>query len=262
VLIDSHCHLDFADFGDELPEVLARARRAGIAGMLTICTKISEFTAVRALAEDHDALWCSVGIHPHEAASEPAIDAAALRELARHPKVIGIGECGLDFHYDHSPRDRQRAVFRAHARAARESGLPLIVHTRNADEETAAILAEEAGQGPLKGVIHCFSSGRQLAEKAIDLGFYISFSGILTFKKAEEIREVAREAPGERLLVETDAPYLAPVPHRGKRNEPAFVVHTAALLATLRGVPEAAIASQTTDNFFRLFDKAQRPETA
>jgi TatD DNase family protein len=255
MLIDSHCHLDFADFGGELPEVLARARRAGVAGMLTICTKVSEFPSVRGLAEAHDALWCSIGIHPHEAASEPATDAVTLRELAAHPKVIGIGECGLDFHYDHSPRDRQRTVFRAHARAARESGLPLIVHTRNADEETAAILAEESGQGPLKGVIHCFSSGRQLAEKAIDLGFYISFSGILTFKKAEEIREVARTLAADRILVETDAPYLAPVPHRGKRNEPAFVARILDAVADIRRVPAGELAAQLVRNF----DALMRP---
>jgi TatD DNase family protein len=259
MLVDSHCHLDFADFGAEREAVIARARRAGIGTMLTICTKITEFAEVRAIAETHDDLWCSVGIHPHEAASEPATDAATLCDLARHPKVVGIGECGLDFHYDHSPRDRQEAVFRAHAAAARDSGLPLIVHTRNADTEMAAILTEECRKGPLKGVIHCFSSGPQLAEIALDLGFYLSFSGIVTFKKAEELRAVARTTPLGRMLVETDAPYLAPVPHRGKRNEPAFVVHTAALLAELRGLPPDELAEVTTENFFRLFDKAVIP---
>src|SRR5277367_2021348 len=174
MLVDSHCHLDFADFGVEREEVIARARRAGIGTMLTICTKITEFAEARAIAETHDDLWCSVGIHPHEAASEPATDAATLCDLARHPKVVGIGECGLDFHYDHSPRDRQAEVFRAHAAAARECGLPLIVHTRNADEEMASILADECRKGALKGVLHCFSSGLQLAEKAIELGFYLS----------------------------------------------------------------------------------------
>jgi TatD DNase family protein len=259
MLVDSHCHLDFADFGAERDAVIARARRAGVGAMLTICTKVTEFNEVLALAETHDDIWCSVGIHPHEAASEPATDAAILGEMARHRKVIGIGECGLDFHYDHSPRDRQAEVFRAHAVAARATGLPLIVHTRNADEATATILADESRVGSLRGVIHCFSSGPQLAEKALELGFYLSFSGIVTFKKAEELRGIARTVPLDRMLVETDAPYLAPMPHRGKRNEPAFVVHTAALLAELRGLRPDEFARLTTDNFFRLFDKARAP---
>jgi TatD DNase family protein len=259
MLVDSHCHLDFPDFAVERGEVLARARRAGIGTFLTICTKVSEFNAVRAIAESADDVWCSVGIHPHEAANETATDAATLCALARHPKVVGIGECGLDFYYEHSPRERQADVFRAHAAAARDSALPLIVHTRDADAETATILTEEAGKGPLTGVIHCFTSGPQLAEKALDLGFYLSFSGILTFKKAEELRAIARSAPLDRILVETDAPYLAPVPMRGKRNEPSFVVHTASLLAELRGVAPAELAERTTANFFRLFSKARRP---
>jgi TatD DNase family protein len=259
MLVDSHCHLDFPDFAAERGEVLARARRAGIGTFLTICTKVSEFNAVRAIAESADDVWCSVGIHPHEAASENTADAATLCALAHHPKVVGIGECGLDFYYEHSPRERQADVFRAHAAAARDSGLPLIVHTRDADVETAAILTEEAGKGRLTGVIHCFTSGAQLAEAALDLGFYLSFSGILTFKKADELRAIARRAPLDRILVETDAPYLAPVPMRGKRNEPAFVVHTAALLAELRGVAPAEFAERTSANFFRLFAKAERP---
>src|SRR5258708_5334634 len=219
MLIDSHCHLDFPDFGAERAEVLARARRAGIGGMLTICTKVTEFPGVRQLAEENADIWCSVGIHPHEAASQPATDAGRLAALAQHPKVVGIGETGLDFHYDHSPRDRQEEVFRAHTAAARETGLPIIVHTRNADQRMAEILAEESRGGALRGVIHCFSSGPQLAAKAIELGFFLSFSGIVTFKNAEELRQVASDAPLDRILVETDAPYLAPVPHRGKRNE-------------------------------------------
>jgi TatD DNase family protein len=259
MLVDSHCHLDFADFAAERDEVLARARRAGVGTFLTICTKVSEFNAVKAIATGADDVWCSVGTHPHEAATEPTTDAATLSALARHPKVVGIGECGLDLYYEHSPRERQESVFRAHAAAARASKLPLIVHTRDADDETAAILEEEAGKGALTGVIHCFSSGLQLAEKALDIGFYLSFSGILTFKTAEALRAVARTAPLDRILVETDAPYLAPVPLRGKRNEPAFVVHTAALLAALRGIDPAALAEQTTANFFRLFGKARRP---
>jgi len=259
MLIDSHCHLDFADFGAERDEVMARARRAGVGGMLTICTKVTEFPAVRALAEANDDLWCSVGIHPHEAAHQPETTTAALVDMAAHPKVVGIGETGLDFHYDHSPRDRQEAVFRAHAAAAREAGLPLIVHTRSADEATAAVLREESRDGALTGVIHCFSSGRELAEKALEIGLYISLSGIVTFKNAEELRGIARDVPLDRLLVETDAPYLAPIPHRGKRNEPAFVVHTAALVAQLRGIAPEDLARATTDNFFRLFRKAKRP---
>ena len=259
MLVDSHCHLDFADFAGEREDVLARARRAGIGTFLTICTKISEFSQVEALAEAEDDVWCSVGIHPHEAASEPATDVATLSSLTQHRKVVGIGECGLDFYYEHSPRKRQIEVFRTHAAAARETGLPLIVHTRNADAETAAILVDEAGKGALRGVIHCFTSGPELAEKALELDFYISFSGIVTFKKADELRTIARALPLDRILVETDAPYLAPVPLRGKRNEPAFVVHTATLLAELRGMNAAAFAAQTTENFFRLFAKARPP---
>jgi TatD DNase family protein len=259
MLIDSHCHLDFADFGAERGEVMARARRAGVGGMLTICTKVTEFPEVRALAEANDDVWCSVGIHPHEAAHQPETTTAALVEMASHPKVVGIGETGLDFHYDHSPRDRQEAAFRAHAAAAREAGLPLIVHTRSADEATAAVLREESRGGALTGVIHCFSSGRELAEKALEIGFYISLSGIVTFKNAEELRGIARDVPLDRLLVETDAPYLAPVPHRGKRNEPAFVVHTATLVAKLREIAPEELARATTANFFRLFGKAKPP---
>ena len=259
MLVDSHCHLDFADFAGEREDVLARARRAGIGTFLTICTKISEFSQVEALAEAEDDVWCSVGIHPHEAASEPATDVATLSSLTQHRKVVGIGECGLDFYYEHSPRERQIEVFRTHAAAARETGLPLIVHTRDADAETAAVLVDEAGKGALRGVIHCFTSGPELAEKALELGFYISFSGIVTFRKAEELRTIARSLPLDRILVETDAPYLAPVPLRGKRNEPAFVVHTATLLAELRGMNAAAFAAQTTANFFRLFAKARPP---
>lgn len=258
-LVDSHCHLDFPDFGPEREDVIVRARNAGIGTMLTICTKISEFPEVRAIAEAHEDIWCSVGIHPHEAATEPATDAATLSDHARHAKVVGIGECGLDFYYDHSPRDRQEEVFRAHAAAARDSGLPLIVHTRNADSETAAILSEEAGKGSLTGVIHCFSSGPELADIALNLGFYLSFSGIVTFKTAAALREIAQRVPADRILVETDAPFLAPVPKRGKRNEPSFVTHTAALLAQLRSVEVETLAQQTTANFFRLFGKAKPP---
>jgi TatD DNase family protein len=262
MLVDSHCHLDFPDFADERDAVVGRALDAGVGTLVTICTKISEFPAVAAIAERYPAVWCSVGIHPHEAAHQPATATADLVERARHPKVVGIGETGLDFHYDHSPRERQRAVFRAHIAAARESGLPLIVHSREADEETVALLAEGAAAGPLTGVVHCFSSGVYLAEEALKLGFYISLSGILTFRKATELQAVARTLPADRVLVETDSPYLAPVPHRGKRNEPAFVTDTARFLAGLRGEEPETIAAQTTENFFRLFRRARRPAAA
>jgi TatD DNase family protein len=212
---------------------------------------------VRAIAESDADVWCSVGIHPHEAASEAHPGVAGLVSLTKHDKVVGIGETGLDFYYEHSPRPQQEALFRTHCAASRETGLPLIVHTRDADPETARILAEER---PPKGVIHCFSTGRQLAEKALELGFYISLSGILTFKTAEALRAIARDLPLERLLVETDAPYLAPVPLRGKRNEPAFIVHTLACLAELKGVTPAELGRITAENFFRLFNKARRPE--
>jgi TatD DNase family protein len=255
MLVDSHCHLDYAA-PEERAEILARARRAGVETLLTISTKLSEFPGVRAIAESDADVWCSVGIHPHEAASEADPGIAGLVSLTKHEKVVGIGETGLDFYYEHSPRPRQEALFRTHCAAAREAGLPLIVHTRDADPETAAILAQEK---PPAGVIHCFSTGRQLAEKALELGFYISLSGILTFKTAEGLRAIARDLPLERLLVETDAPYLAPVPMRGKRNEPAFIVHTAALLADLKGVSVDELAQATSENFFRLFDKARRP---
>jgi len=258
ILVDSHCHLDYYKEEDgELDAVLARARAAGVATMVTIGTRISEFDRVRQIAERYDEVYCTVGIHPHEAASEPEIDVTRLVDLAKHPKVIGIGETGLDFYYDHSPRERQVEVFRTHIAAAREAGLPLIVHSRNADVETAELLKAGAADGTLRGLIHCFSTTRQLSDKATEIGFLISLSGILTFKNAVELREIAQEIPVEHLLVETDAPYLAPVPHRGKRNEPAFVAYTANHLAELRGMAPADLAAVTTANFFRLFTKAR-----
>ena len=258
ILVDSHCHLDYYKEEDgELDAVVARARAAGVATMVTIGTRISEFERVRRIAERYDDVYCTVGIHPHEAASEPKVDVADLVALTRHPKVIGIGETGLDFYYDHSPRDRQAEVFRTHIAAAREAGLPLIVHSRGADAETAEMLQASATGGALQGLIHCFSTTRQLSDKAIEIGFLISISGILTFKNAIELREIAREIPIKQLLVETDAPYLAPVPHRGKRNEPAFVTHTADQLAALRSMAPADLAAATTANFFRLFTKAR-----
>jgi len=259
MLVDSHCHLDFPDFAQELDEVVARARRAGVKRMVTICTRVSQFDKVLAVAERFDDVVCTVGVHPHEAAVETDADTRTLIDLARHPKVVGIGECGLDYFYEHSPRDRQQASFRGHIAAARETGLPLVVHTRDADEDMAAILTDEMRAGAFTGVLHCFSSGRALADTAIDLGFYISLSGIVTFKKAEELRETAKAMPADRLLVETDAPYLAPMPMRGKRNEPAYVTHTAQKVAEIRGVDAASFVAQTGENFFRLFPRVSRP---
>src|SRR5215831_18212098 len=253
MLVDSHCHLDFPDFAAERDMVVARARAAGVTEMLTICTRLDEFDGVRAIAEAYDGIWCSVGAHPHEAADHAALLPDQLAALARHPKVVGIGETGLDFHYDLSPRDVQERVFQAHIAASRETGLPLIIHAREADDEIIRILEEER---PPPGVMHCFSSGRALAEVALALGFYISISGIVTFHNAEELRAIVRDLPLDRLLVETDAPYLAPVPYRGKRNEPAFVVATVAAVAKLKGLEEERLAAATGENFFRLFTKA------
>jgi TatD DNase family protein len=256
MLVDSHCHLDFPDFAEEREAVIARARAAGVGTMLTIGTRLDQFAGVRAIAEAHDDIWCSVGAHPHEAVDHAATTAAELAALAAHPRVVGIGETGLDFHYDHSPRAVQEAVFRTHIRAARQAGLPLIVHARAADADVARVLREEGAEA---GVLHCFSSGRGLAEAALALGFYISISGIVTFKNAEELRAIVRDVPLERLLVETDAPYLAPVPYRGRRNEPAYVRATAAAAAALKGIAPAELAAATTANFFRLFGKARPP---
>jgi len=256
MLVDSHCHLDFADFAAERDAVVARARAAGVATMLTIGTRLDEFAGVRAIAETYPDIWCSVGAHPHEATDHHAVTAAELAALAAHPRVVGIGETGLDYHYDHSPRDEQARVFRTHIAAARESGLPLIIHAREADDDIARILREEQAE---RGVLHCFSSGRGLAEAALELGFYISMSGIVTFKSADDLRAIVRDVPLDRLLVETDAPYLAPVPYRGRRNEPAYVATTAAAVAALKGVAPEELARATTDNFFRLFQKAHRP---
>jgi TatD DNase family protein len=263
MLVDSHCHLDFPDFAADLDGTVERARAAGVGLMLTIGTKLSQFAGVLAVAERYPDVWCSVGVHPHEAASE-GVDATTVRllELARHPKVVGFGETGLDFYYEHSPRDAQERVFRAHIAAAREAGLPLIVHTRDADEPTGAILAEEMASGRFTGLLHCFSSGPELAERAVGLGLHISLSGIVTFKKSDQLRAIAAKIPDDQLLVETDAPYLAPVPVRGKRNEPAFVAHTAAKVAETRGVAPSALAQTTTENFLRLFAKVRPSGTS
>jgi TatD DNase family protein len=259
MLVDSHCHLDFPDFAPERDAVIARAVAAGVGTMLTICTRLDQFDGVRAIAESDRRLWCSVGVHPHEAADHADLLTERLMALSAHPRVVGIGETGLDFHYDLSPRDVQERVFRVHIAASRASGLPLIIHAREADAEIAAILAAET---PPPGVLHCFTGGRALAEAALDLGFYISISGIVTFRNTEELRAIVRDIPLDRLLVETDAPYLAPVPYRGKRNEPAFVAATAAAVAVLKGVQTDELAAATTENFFRLFAKAAVPPKA
>jgi len=263
-LVDSHCHLDFPELSVDLDGVMARARNAGVGHLLTIGTRLSKFDGVLAAAERYPNVSCSVGIHPHDAATEPATDAARLMALAEHPKVVAFGETGLDFYYEHSPREQQERSFRAHLSAARQAGLPVIVHTRDADEETARILKEEMEQGAFAGVIHCFSSGQQLADLAIELGLYISISGIVTFKKADALRDVVKSIPMDRLLVETDSPYLAPVPYRGKTNEPAYVAKTAATVAELKGMSPAELAGITTANFFQLFRKAvpQQPSAS
>ena len=255
MLVDSHCHIDFAD-PDQRQGLIARARAAGVRTMLTIGTKADELGEVVAIAAGDPDIWATVGIHPHEADATPDSILGRLDELTAHPKVVGIGETGLDFHYDHSPRGRQAEMFRAQCRVARAAGLPLVVHSRNADTETVAILKEE---GVSSGVIHCFSTSRALSEPALALGFHISISGIVTFKNADELRSIVPEIPLDRLLIETDAPFLAPVPLRGKTNEPSFIVHTAAKVAELKGISVEDLGRATTDNFFRLFARAVRP---
>jgi TatD DNase family protein len=257
MLVDSHCHLDFPEFIDDMDDVVGRAAEAGVNHMLTICTRVSKFDQVLAVARLYDNIYCSVGIHPHNADSEPQVTAEHLIRMAADDKVIGLGETGLDFYYDNSPRDIQKRQFRAHIEASRQTGLPLIIHTRDADDEMAEILTEEAGKGEFSGLLHCFSSSRKLADVAMELGLYLSISGIVTFKKADELRDIVKDAPIERLLVETDAPYLAPVPMRGKRNEPAFTRHTAEKIAEIKGLTLAEVARATTDNFFALFSKAK-----
>jgi TatD DNase family protein len=257
MLVDSHCHLDFPDLTGRLPEVLERAREAGVGRMVTISTRVAQFETYRAIAEAHEDVLFTVGTHPHNAGEEPEVPAARLVELSRHPRCIAIGEAGLDFHYDRSPRHVQAQVFRTHIAAARETGLPLVIHARQADEEMIDILKDESGRGRFDAVLHCFSSGPELARVGVELGFYVSFSGILTFKNSEELRRIAASVPRDRLLVETDAPYLAPAPHRGRVNEPAYVAHTAKVLAETIGVPEATAAEITTGNFYRLFAKAE-----
>lgn len=260
MLVDSHCHLDFDDFKEDFPEMLARAADAGVDTMVTINTRIAKFPTVLAIAEAHDNIYCTVGVHPHSAQDEPDVTTEQLIELASNPKVIGIGETGLDFFYDTSPRDIQETLFRNHIRAARETGLPIIVHTRDADDDCLRILEEEQAIGAFPGLIHCFTASRELAERSVAMGFYISLSGIVTFKNAADIGEsVKAVVPIERILVETDSPYLAPMPHRGKRNEPSYTAHTARFLANLLDRNYEDFAAQTTDNFYTLFTKAIRP---
>jgi TatD DNase family protein len=259
MLVDSHCHLDFPEFAPELDAVVQRAREADVQVCVTIGTTLAKFPNVLAVAEQFDNIYCSVGVHPHEAKVEPLKGAVPLIERAQNRNVVGIGETGLDYYYGHSPREMQIANFRAHIAAARALQLPLIVHTRDAEDDTIAILEEEMGQGAFTGLIHCFTGTQRLAHAALALGFCISASGIATFKKSEELRVVLKSVPLDRLLVETDAPFLAPQPFRGKRNEPAFVKHTATMLAELKGVSFPELAAATTENFFRLFTRAERP---
>ncbi len=258
-IVDSHCHLDYPKLAPEIDGVLERAAHAGVGLLVTISTRVKQFESVLAIAEAHATVYCSVGTHPHHAAEEPDVTTARLVELAKHPKVVGIGESGLDYHYDNSPRDQQAAGFRVHIDAARETGLPLIIHSREAEDDTARILEDEMGKGAFKPLLHCFTSRAALAERALALGACISFSGIVTFNNADDLRRVAQTVPDERILVETDAPFLTPVPMRGKPNEPAYVLHTLRRLAELRGVDETVFARRTSENFFRLFSKVPKP---
>ncbi|MBN9051788.1 MAG: TatD family hydrolase [Rhizobiales bacterium] len=258
MLVDSHCHLDFPDFASELDAVVGRARAVGVGRMVTISTRVKQQDKLRGIAERFDDVFCSVGTHPHHADEELDVTADDLVRLTEHPKVVAIGEAGLDYHYDNAPRDAQERGFRTHIAAARATGLPLVIHAREADDDVARILEQETEKGAFPAVLHCFTGGRDLAMRAVALGHYVSFTGILTFKNSQALRDIAAELPADRILVETDAPYLAPNPHRGKRNEPSFVTETARTLAGARGISTDEIARQTTENFFRLFAKVPR----
>ncbi|EYR79896.1 TatD family hydrolase [Shinella sp. 838] len=258
MLIDTHCHLDFPDFEAERDDIVARAHAAGVKQMITISTRVKKFPTILAIAEKYPSVFCSVGTHPHNADEELDVPVSELVELSKHPRVVAIGEAGLDYFYDNAPREAQAIGLRNHIAAARETGLPLVIHSRAADEDMAAILSEETGKGAFPFLLHCFSSGPELARIGVELGGYVSFSGILTFPKSEELREIAKTVPLERMLVETDAPYLAPKPYRGKRNEPAYVAHTAAVLAETVGASADEIARITTENAFRIFSKMPR----
>lgn len=258
MLVDSHCHLDFEAFSDDLEDVLKRAEEAGVSAMQTICTRLSHFEDVIRIAKRYSNIWCSVGVHPHNVIDEKKFSVEDILHIVNsYREVIGIGETGLDFYYEHTPKDQQIAAFRVHIQAARESGLPIIIHTRDADIETCDILEEETKIGSFAGVIHCFSGGQELAELAIRLGFYVSISGIITFKNAEAVRDVVKNIPLDHLLVETDAPYLAPVPYRGKRNEPAYTKRTAEYVSELHGIEYDQFVRQTGNNFYKLFTKAE-----
>jgi len=256
-LVDSHCHLNYEGLADRQDQVLASARARGVTGFLNISTREKEWSDVISVAERNSDVWATVGVHPHEADTHPDLRSAALVEAASHPRVIAIGECGLDYYYDKSDRTAQRERFQAHIDAAREAGLPLVVHTRQAEADTAEILERAVKEGGITGVLHCFTGTAELARKGLDLGFYISLSGIVTFKNAQDLQETARGLPSDRMLVETDSPFLAPVPHRGKPCEPAFVADTAAFVAELRGEDPDALADATTANFYRLFSNAR-----
>ncbi len=260
MLVDSHCHLDFPDFADDLDAIVTRAEAAGIGRIVTISTRVRRLDALLAIAERFPNVYCSVGTHPHQADEEDGIPADELIALTKHPKVVALGEAGLDYFYEHGSREAQERGFRAHIAAARATGLPLVIHTREADIDCGRILDDEMAKGSFRAVLHCYTGGRELAMKAIAHGLSISFTGILTFKNSQAIRDIAAELPADRIMVETDAPYLAPGKHRGKRNEPSFVVETARVLAETRGVTIEEIGRQTTENFFRLFSKVPRPD--
>ena len=255
LLIDSHCHLDFEQFDEDRDELVTRAQQAGVGRMVTICTRVRKFDQVKAVAEKYDNVFCSVGTHPLNAGEEPDIELNELLELSKHPKCVAIGEAGLDYYYDNAPPAVQEKVMRTHIWAARQTGLPLVIHARNADAHMTEILEDEVTKGDFPFILHCFSSGAELAKTGVKLGGYVSFSGILTFKKSDELREIAKSVPHDRLLVETDAPYLAPMPFRGKRNEPSYVVHTARVLAETVGLDEDELWLKTTENCRRLFTK-------
>jgi len=262
MLIDSHCHLDFPDFSGEVDAIISRAQAAGIERIVTVSTRVKRHGDVLAIAERFPLVYCSVGTHPHYAHEELDVTVEELIARTRHPKVVALGEAGLDYHYGLSPRAAQEQGLRNHIAAARQTGLPLVIHSRDADADMSAVLAEETEKGAFPAVLHCYTGGQALAHRAVALGLFISFTGILTFKKSEDLRAVAKSLPSDRILIETDAPYLAPGPYRGKRNEPAFVVETARVLAETRGVPPEQIASETTENFFRLFGKVPRTTAA
>jgi TatD DNase family protein len=258
MLVDHHCHLDFPELGAAREDVIARARAAGVGPMVTISTRVRRLSELLAITEAHTGVFCSVGTHPHNAAEELDISVDEIVRLSEHPKVVAIGEAGLDYYYQRSPREAQAEGFRRHIAAARMTGLPLEIHSRDADEDTARILEDEHAKGPFSAILHCFTGGADLARRALALGLMISFSGVLTFKNSDALRAIAATVPLDRLLVETDAPFLAPVPFRGKTNEPALVVHTAEALAAVKGVTPAEIAAATTGNFFRVFSKVPR----